>query len=49
LLRSLQEAAHLQWKFSWSKEDDQILINLLMNDLESFLNNLSFPQKEKPL
>jgi hypothetical protein len=49
LLRSLQEAAHLQWKFSWSKEDDQILINLLMNDLESFLNNLSSPQKEKPL
>jgi len=46
LLRSLQEAAHLKWKFSWNEENEQIYIDLLMNDLDTFLNGLPSSPRE---
>jgi hypothetical protein len=46
LLKELQEAAHLKRWSSWDEEDEQILIDLLMSNLERYLNGLTSPQKK---
>jgi hypothetical protein len=38
-LKELREAAYLQRWSSWDEEDEKILIQTLMNDLETYLEN----------
>ena len=38
-LKELQEAAYLRRWSSWDEEDEKILIQILMNDLETYLEN----------
>jgi len=38
-LKALREAAHLKHWISWDDEDEKILIQILMNDLETYLKN----------
>jgi hypothetical protein len=46
LLKALHEAAHLKYRNSWDEQDETILINILLSNLEKFLQGLTSPLRK---
>jgi len=46
LLKALHEAAHLKYRNSWDEQDEMILLNILLSNLEKFLQGLTSPLRK---